>query len=412
MQIDTHKYNLLTPQAMIDPYPVYTQLREESPVHWFDMFHSWFISRYDDVKTLLHDKRTQSSNAVNKIDDLLTDDMKQQIGTIRDFLGLWMIFMDPPDHTRLRRLTNPAFLPKIINHLRPNMTQMVDTLIDDLMDKGTMDFIADIAYPLPILVIADILGIPDIDRPLMKEWSQKMSTFFADQTLGPSDQIGVMHQTIQEMQDYMRTIISEQRKNPKDNVLGVMIQAEAKGDKLTEDELISTSIFFLFAGHDTTRNLIGNGLFSLLSNPEQYQHLQNDLTLIPSAVEEMLRYESAASMLLRDVTVDFELHGNTIQAGQKLFLIIGAANRDPRIFTNPDQFDITRNPNRHLAFGRGIHACIGMPLARAEIQILFEQVISRIHNMQLLSETPDWQPSFLQRGLTTLPVSFDNISQS
>lgn len=402
-------YNLLTPQAMMDPFPVYAKMRQEVPVRWVPMFNGWFITRYEDVKTLLNDKRTVSSNAINKVDDMLPPEARQQTRELRDFFSLWMVFMDPPDHTRLRRLSNPAFVPRVIKNLDERIYEVVDDLIDDLKGKAQADFIGDFAYPLPSIIIAEILGIPKLDRHLLKTWSHKIGLFFADQTPGFTPEIEMMHQTIEEMKTYMEGVIEEHRRNPQEDVLSALIAAEEDGDKLSTEELISTAIFFLFAGHDTSRNAIGNGLYSLLKHRQQYEKLVQDISLAPLASEEMLRFEGPQALVVRDAASEISIDGQTIQPGQKLFLFTASANRDPNQFENAHLMDITRDPNPHLAFGRGIHICLGMPLARKEIQVAVEQVVRRVSNMCLVDEAPNWRPSFTQRGLATLNIAFDKI---
>jgi cytochrome P450 len=403
-------YDLLNPAALANPYPVYHRLRADDPVHWNPIMNAWLLTRYADVKTALQDPRVAAGHIDMSVRAMLPEALWEPLDAISDFLSRWVIGMNPPEHRRLRHLLNAGFKPRLVENLRPRVQVITDELIDAIQDPGQIEIIRDFAYPLPAMVIAELLGMPAADRPLMQSWSQVIVTFL---TFGrPEDPvvIGDMHRTILEMSDYLRALIAERRRAPQDDMISNLVAAEEQGTVLGEDELLSTCALLLFAGHETTMNLISNGLLSLLLHPDQHRRLLDDLSLAPNAIEEFLRYDSLVPFVWRVAAVDIELGGKTIKAGDRVLPSPGAANRDPAQFPDPDRLDIGRsNAATHLSFGHGIHFCLGAPLARLEAQIAFPTLLRRLPGLRLVSETPAWSPSIGVRRQTALPVTCEQV---
>jgi cytochrome P450 len=358
----------------------------------------WVLSRYADVSLVLRDARFGRADAETFWRERLGD------GPAHKIISKWMLFRDPPDHTRLRTLVNKAFTPRAIENLRPRVQEIVNELLDAVQNAGGMDLMAAFAYPLPVLVICEMLGVPAKDRDIFKEWSGDLARIL-DPILTP-EIVERGHALIASMAEYFRGLIEQLRKNPQGNLLDAMIAAEEQGDRLSEEELLANCILLFGAGHETTVNLIGNGVLALLRHPEQLAKLQAKPDLIESAVEECLRYESPVQMTGREVRQEVEIGGVRISAGERLFTLIGAANRDPEQFPDPDRFDIAREDNKHLAFGHGIHFCLGASLARLEGQLAIGTLVRRLPGLKLETDTPQWREAFTLRGLQTLPVSF------
>jgi cytochrome P450 len=392
------EFNPLLPEFRLDPYPTYRRLQTEDPVHKSMLPGVWVLSRYADILMVLRDARFGRADAETFWRERLGD------GPAHKIITKWMLFRDPPDHTRLRTLVNKAFTPRAIENLRPRVQEIVNELLDAVHTDGGMDLMAAFAYPLPVLVICEMLGVPAKDRNIFKEWSGDLARIL-DPILTP-EIVERGHVLIASMAEYFRGLIEQLRKNPQENLLGAMIAAEEQGDRLSEEELLANCILLFGAGHETTVNLIGNGALALLRHPEQLAKLQANPDLIESAVEECLRYESPVQMTGREVKQEVEIGGVRIPAGGRLFTLIGAANRDPLQFPDPDRFDITREDNKHLAFGHGIHFCLGASLARLEGQLALGTLVRRWPGLTLEIDTPQWREAFTLRGLQTLPVSF------
>jgi hypothetical protein len=316
-----------------------------------------------------------------------------------------MLSSDPPEHTRLRGLVSKAFTFKAVEQLRPRIQQIVDELLDDVQAKARMDIIWDLAYPLPVIVIAELLGVPSEQRDTFKRWSDDIVATLGGPMAAPETRERGRQSAI-EMADYFRTVIAERRKSPKNDLLSGLVAAEERGDFLSEDELIATCILLLAAGNETTTNLIGNGTLALLRNPDQLDRFRADPSLAESAVEEMLRYDGPVQGTARVATERLELGGKTVEEGQICFCLIAAGDRDPAHFPKPDVLDLARQDNRHIAFGFGIHFCLGAPLARAEAQIAFPTLLRRMPNLRLASEQVEWGGTFILRGLKSLAVEF------
>jgi len=394
------EFNPFLPEFHANPYPFYHRLRAADAVHQTPMG-LWVLTRYDDVVTALRDPRFGREGFEQMLAAVYGDD------TTNASRPRSMLFRDPPDHTRLRGLVSQAFTPRVIERMRSHIQEIVDRLLDRAQNAKAMDVIEDLAYPLPVTVICEMLGVPTEAHAGIRQWSADIARSL-DAIGMPSDEGVVKRGRLarQAMLDYFRGIIPERRQNPRDDLLSLLIAAEEQGDKLTEGELLITCNLLFVAGHETTVNLIGNGLFALLNHPDQLDKLRENPTLIPSVVEELLRYDSPVQRTARITNTDVELDGRKIAKGSMVIAAIGAANRDPAHFPDPDRLDITRRDNRHIAFGFGIHFCLGAPLARLEGQIAIGTLLLRMPGLKLATSAPEWRESSTLRGLKALPVVF------
>jgi cytochrome P450 len=393
-----------------DPYPAYAYLREHEPVRWNPMFHCFMLTRYDDVNMVFSDHRRFSSDVWSDAADRLgftgEDEKSQYLRQIIPFLAYNLQGMDPPDHTRQRTLMMKTFTPRMLESFRPTIQRLVDELIDLRIAEGKMDFVADLAYPLPSNVILDLLGIPRSGRPYIKASSESINEFVATLLFAGAGNWERLAGIFSDVKAYLKSLIAERRKHPGEDLLTRMVQAEENGDMLSEDEIVIATNFLLFAGHETTANLIGVGIYSLLQNPEQLAQLRAEPAKIPAAVEELLRYVSPVHMLARRALQEVVIRGVIIPKESDIYLLVGAANRDAEKFADPEKLDINRPAVRSLGFGYGIHYCIGAALARMESQVAFETIIRRLPNLQLVGETPEFRPNYSLRGLFSLPVAF------
>lgn len=403
------QYDLFNPEVLDNPYTIYQRLRDEYPVYWNEQLQGWMITRYADVRTVLYDDRFITISA-GEFNFEASPEVRAKMQTISDFLSYWTVSLNPPEHTRLRRLLNQSFKPRLIENLAPRVQAIADELLDAVQYQGKLELMADFAYPLPALVIGEMLGIPARDRMRLKTWSQHIFMFFQKGIIGDAEAITHMHQTIAEMRDYLQAIIADHRHTPQDDIIGSMLTAEDQGQILSDEEIVATCVLLLFAGHETTMNLIGNGTLALLLHPDQYAQLRDNPDLVPAAIDEFLRYDSPAQIVFRVAKDDMTFQGQFIRAGQRVFPVIGAANRDPAQFPDPDRFDISRTPNQHLSFGHGIHFCLGMPLARMEAQIAFTTLLRRCPGMVLATDTITRRGGITLRGPAELPVTFDTVA--
>jgi cytochrome P450 len=392
-------FNPMDPEFLADPYPTYHRLRDEDPVHHSPM-DFWVLTRYEDVAAVLRDPRF--------IKEPLVSMVAARFGvSVPPGVGLSMLDRDPPDHTRLRSLVSKAFTPRVVEGLRPRIQKMVDELITRAEAVGTMDLIEEFAYPIPVNVICEMLGVPVEDHERFKGWSLDIARGLDSVWLPPESEIpkrsGAARHAIG---DYMRGLIAERRASPRGDLLSALIAAEEAGDKLSEDELIATCILLLIAGHETTVNLIGNGTLALLRHPEELRRLRETPGLITSAVEELLRYDGPVQRTARITSTAVTLGGRTIPKGEMVMPFIGAADRDPSQFPDPDRLDLGRADNRHIAFGWGIHFCLGAPLARVEGQIAIDTLVRRLPRLALVNDEPEHRQSLTLRGLKALTVTF------
>jgi pimeloyl-[acyl-carrier protein] synthase len=388
------EFNPFLPTFHANPYPFYHRLRAADPVHRTPMG-LWVLTRYDDVVAVLKDPRFGREG------------FEQILANVYGEGARSMLFRDPPDHTRLRGLVSQAFTPRVIERMRSHIQDIVDRLLQRVQNANAMDVIADLAYPLPVTVICEMLGVPTDAHSGICQWSADLARS-VDAIGMPTDEEVVKRGRVaqQAMLDYFSDLIPERRQTPRDDLLGLLIAAEEQGDRLSEGELLITCILLFVAGHETTVNLIGNGLLALLNHPDELAKLRADLTLLPGAVEELLRYDSPVQRTARITNTDVELDGRKIAKGSLVVTAIGAANRDPAHFPDPDRLDITRRDNRHIAFGFGIHFCLGAPLARLEGQIAIDTLLRRMPGLRLVTSAPEWRESSTLRGLKRLPVTF------
>ncbi|HET8575690.1 MAG TPA: cytochrome P450 [Methylomirabilota bacterium] len=387
------------PDFNADPYPFYQRLREVDPVHQSPLGF-WVLTRYDDCVMVLRDPRFGRAGFEAMLESVYGGAAEP------GRLPTSMLFRDPPDHTRLRGLVSRAFTPRVIEGLRPRIQQIVDGLLDRIQEAGRMEVIADLAYPLPVTVISEMLGVPEDDRERIKQWSADIARSLDAIGLPTDQEIVERGRTGRRaIGDYFRSLIPDRKKRPRGDLLSLLIEAEEQGDKLSEGELLATCVLLYIAGHETTVNLIGNGLLALLRHPAELKRLRDDPALTQSAVEELLRYDGPVQRTARITNADVEIGGHKIAHRSMVVTVIGAANRDPAHFPDPDRLDISRPDNRHIAFGFGIHFCLGAPLARLEGQIALGTLVRRLPRLTLATDRLEWRESQVLRGLKSLPVS-------
>jgi len=400
-------YQLLDPEVLADPYPLYHRLRNEDPVHWDPFLHAWVVTRYEEVVRVLQDFSANRTFTAQQLKEMGLS----QLGPIAEVMVKQMLFMDPPAHTRLRGLCSQAFTPRRVEALRSRIQGIADRLIDTMLPAGRMDVVRDFSAPLPATVTAELLGVPTSDHVQLKAWSADFAEMLGNFQHNP-DRTERVLRSVQDMTEYFRAAIDTARKNPGgEGLVHHLLMAEVDGNRLSEDEVIANLIVTMVGGQETTTNLIGNGLLTLLRNPDVMSRLRSDLSLIPSAVEELLRFESPSQHTARIAPADVELGGKSIKRKDAVIAVMGAANRDPQRFPDPDRLDITRKDNRHVAFGAGAHFCFGAPLARMEAQIAFSALLQRLPDLKLESDTQTWRNNLGLRGLTALWVSWPGGSQ-
>jgi cytochrome P450 len=387
---------------LADPYPVYARLRSIAPVCWVRQFGGWVVTRYADVMTVLRSPQTSCERAA-----LLRERIGSEFEPVIATRANSMLNLDPPRHTRLRLLVNKAFTPKTVEGLTPFIQRVVDQVIDEARPRGRMDVIRELANPLPAMVIAELLGVPPADRDQFKKWSVDITAAVSNIPSNVSAEL--LRQSMvamEELREYFRAIIAQRRAEPRDDLITALVRAQEEGDRLSEEELLANAVLLLNAGHETTTNLIGNGTLALLRHPDQMQRLRDDPSLVPSAVEELLRFDSPVQFTSRILKDDMTLGRKRLRAGQIALLVLGAANRDPEQFPDPDRLDVGRPDNKHLAFGQGPHFCLGAPLARLEGRIVFETLVQRFPAMRLEGPPPEYRQNFNLRGLKSLEVAF------
>ena len=424
--------NLQREEIRANPYPFYEQLREQEPIHWDEELGFWVLTRYADIDSLYTDDRFSRAQGLMRGFERLSDSEQQLVQPVYHSFSKTVFYADPPYHTHLRGLMNHAFTPRRVERLRPYIQGIVNELLDAAQSRaGAVDVIRDLAYPLPVMVIAELLGLPANDRDRFKKWSDDLFAILGTVRQKPSYLLERAAQSLREMTDYVRDLSRKRRESPQDDLLTALLSVTEEDDLacphphvsspphapfprsrerdassiLTEEELVSNINILLSTGHETTTHLIGNGILALLQHPEQMQKLQSLPALLAPAIEEMLRYDNPVQITYRSALEDAEIEGKRIQKGDLINSILGSANRDPRRFSNPDRFDITRNEGRHLGFGIGIHFCIGAPLVRLEAEIVFETILRRFPKLTLATEVLEWQEHPIFRGLKSLPVN-------
>jgi pimeloyl-[acyl-carrier protein] synthase len=392
-----------TQEFVNNPYPVFDRLRNDAPVWWSAKSKYWIVSRYAEARAILRDLDYEKGFHRFKQGPAIAD-LFPQVRAIKKAASSWMLQMDPPDHTRIRSLVNKAFTPKIVSEMHPDIESIANSLLDDVQKKGEMDVMQDFAFPLPVMVISDMLGVPRSDRDKFKHWSDGLVG-----ALNPRREfikVTRAGSAVEELNQYLMPLVEERRKNPKNDLISLLVQAEEEGNKLTREEVLSNCILLLVAGHETTVNLIGNSVLSLLHHPEQLDLLKKQPELTESAVEEVLRFESPVQTVRRVAGDDLELAGNKLKKEDFIMIFLGSANRDPEQFENADKFDITRKENKHLAFSEGIHYCLGASLARTEGRVAIQQLFNRLPNLKLASDKIEFKMPFALRGPRVLPVKW------
>ncbi|MCG8695116.1 MAG: cytochrome P450 [Minwuiales bacterium] len=402
------QFTPLAPEFIKNPYPFYSQLREAEPIHWSPLGF-WVASRHADISQVLKDKRFGKLYVRRMTDRYGPEVMEQPLYAM---MSRWMLTQDPPDHTRLRGLVVKAFTARRVEAMRPRIQELVDGLIDAVQDSGEMDLIWDFAHPLPTNVICDMLGIPDEDRAQFTETS-KISGRLIDPTPMSEAELEEANANNEALVAYFQRLFELRRKEPGDDLTTLLVQVEDEGERLSEDELIANIILLFGAGHETTVNLIGNGLLALHQNPDQLARLKADPSLIPNAVDELLRYDSSVQMTTRTALQDVELGGVKIKEGEAVLALLGAANRDPEAYEDPDRLDVGRPDIRPSSFGGGIHYCLGAQLAKIEAEIALSTLFRRLPDLVLTGlDQPDWRPTFTLRGLQSLPARWTVPSRS
>lgn len=397
---------LVSPEIMENPYPIYVRLRNEAPVFWSEQWQAWVVSRYADVAASLKDNENLSNeNRQALLFSGLTEKEQETLSPLRHYFGQKdVIGSDPPDHTRMRALVQKAFTPKTVSSLEPRIRELAENMLQEAMKKGHFDFVAEVAQPLPVVLIAEILGAPAEDRHLFKRWSADILAFqgTGQTTFEPAL---VSQTSLVEMFDYMNLLIDRRRSSPKDDIITALALAEEDGKQFTRAELLATCNTLLTAGHETTTNLIGNVVHLLLTHPDQWRLVQSQAQLIQSAIEEALRFDAPKQRNFRRVKKSHDFAGIHFQENEMVFQLIGAANHDPTKFENADSFDITRQKNEHLSLGSGIHFCLGASLARMEARIILETLIRLLPNCRLDEQSISWQDRRQFRGPKQLFIS-------
>ena len=380
--------DFLSPEMRRNPYPMYQRMRSASPLLHLPSFDTWMVFDYEGVKRVLNDHETFSSKVGPE----------------------WLIFLDPPRHTKLRALISRAFTPKVVAGIEPRIRELSRRLLDEQIHRGEMDLVGDFSLPLPMTVIAEMIGIPAADRQMFQRWSDAILALSLDLVGGAEGMRAVndYKDATAEMDPYLAQMIRERRNSPRDDLMSRLIEAEVDGERLTHREILLFFQLLLVAGQETTTNLINNAILCLLENPEQRLRVRQRMELLPSAIEEVLRYRAPLQWTPRTPRHDVELHGRVIPAGMRVLAVIGAANRDASHFPDADRFDITRHPNPHISFGHGIHFCLGAPLARMEARIAITDLLERLKGLELASDEP-WEPrrALHVLGPNHLKIRFD-----
>jgi len=394
-------YHLLDPEVLANPYPLYQRLRREDPVHWDPYLHAWVVTRYADVLTVFQRFSAQRTPTPEQLTTLGL----ASLAPLAQVMVRQMLFLDPPAHARVRGLASQAFTPRRVERLRSHIQDITHSLLDAVQDKGQMEMIADLARPLPAIVTAELLGVPISDWRQLTAWSADFAQVLGNFQHNPERAPQVLR-SLGEMTAYFQAAVAQQRVHPREGLIGALLNAEVDGDRLSEEEVVANTIVTMVGGQETTTNLIGNGILTLLRHPEELERLREDLSLLPPAVEELLRYESPSQHTARLAPEDVVLGGKLIGKRQAVIAVMGAANRDPERFAEPDRLDLGRQDNRHVAFAWAAHFCFGAPLARIEGQVALEAVLRRMPGLRLAGGPLQWRENLGLRGLTALPVKF------
>ena len=394
-------FQLLDPAVHADPYPFYKRLREQAPVTWDPFMHTWVVTRYEDVMTVLHRFSADRTPDPKKMEALGLP----SLGPVADVMARQMLFLDAPAHTRLRKLCSSAFTPRRVEAMEEQIEDIARGLIDQSLGRGAMDVIADFAEPFPAIVTAGLLGVPLEDHRQLKAWSADFAEMLGNFQHNPDRIHGVLR-SVAAMTGYFRDAIREQERRPREGLIRSLMDAEVDGSRLSEDEVIANTIVTMVGGQETTTNLIGNGLLTLIRTPEKMRQMREQPEIMASAVEELLRFETPSQHTARIAPADTVIGGKLIRKGEAVMAVMAAGNRDPERFSNPDELDLTRADNRHLAFGWAAHFCFGAALARMEARIAFTALLGKLEDIRLSSEQLEWRNNSGLRGLKALSIRF------
>lgn len=392
---------VMRPEFRADPYPFYHRLRAHEPVHKLP-FGIWLVSSHQHVSEILRDARFSSDERNAAVQAISAQTSESAFSRVFETM---LVFRDEPDHKRLRDLVQRAFTRKVVENLRPRIEAIVDELTAGLVEGGGGDLISEFAYPLPVIVICELLGVPVEDRNRFQHWAHDFAARFEVQLLRTPEMEERGDAATAKLLEYFDMLLEDKRRHPQEDVMSSLVSVEDQGDRLTHDEVLATCLLLLLAGHETTANLLGNGALALLRNREQWERLVAEPELVRSGVEELLRYDSPVQVIERIALDEIRVGGQTISSGEQVGILLGAANRDPDRFPDPDRLDIGRDDDPLIAFGAGVHFCLGAPLARLEARTAIDSLVRTIPNLQLATDEPEWRPSFVIRGLETLPVT-------
>jgi cytochrome P450 len=404
------RLNPFIPEVIADPYPIYEHYRNNDPVHWGiasnpQLAGTWYLFRYDDVMQVL--ESAQFGREPERVrDDGEGSPVPAAYRGFRSMVSNWMVFRDPPNHTRLRSLVSKAFSPRMVETLRPQIVDLADGLLDRVYSQGAMDLVEDFAFPLPVMVIGDLLGVNADDRPLFREWALALQHASASRLTPSAQGYEQAEQATQNFIEYFKRTIADRHTSPKSDLITALVKAHDEGDKLNDEEILATCIHLLTAGHETTINLIAKGTLALLRHPDALRQLRAHPEQIPAAIEELIRYDSPVQMVTRWAYTDLELGGKLIRRGDQVGLMLGSANRDPEQFIDPDVLKFDRQDYKHCGFGSGIHFCLGFALARAEAQIALNVLLNRLPNLQLAEQAVEWANNIVFHGPKHLQVTF------
>jgi cytochrome P450 len=404
--------NLLTDEAVRDPYPLLDRLRETAPVHYNDRYRSWMLLRYEHVAPALKELRFRSDRITPFIENRLEADAPDDVVTTFRVLQGWMVFVDPPKHARLRKLVSRAFTPRAIAALEGRITEIVEELVGKLPREGEVDLVREFAYPLPAIVIAEMLGVPPEDRDLFKSWSDDLSALVfgeleddARHTRAAASMVALV--------EYLEQLCHRYSAAPDDNIISALVQAREGGDALTQDEVIATCVLLLFGGHETTTSLIGNAVLALSHAPEVQRRARNSERVLRLAVEEAVRFDGPAKFVPRVIEEPFEFAGQAFEPGQRVLLSLAAANRDPRVYDDPETFRPERDSlQQHVGYGLGPHYCLGAPLARLEVRLALEALLGAYGHITAIDSDVSWAPVLLNRVIRTLPAEVAGVGRA
>lgn len=396
--------DLTVPRANTDPWPQLKAVQDADPVFWSDHQKAWFVSHHADVKAGMMDRRL-SADRVTFLFGALPAELKKKYEPILFYFPQWVVLMDAPRHTRVRKLLLQGFTKSIIDQLADFTQGIVDELLDEMEAKGTVEYVTEFAFKLPAFVIMQMLGVPRSMFDEFKVWSLEFARLIG----APEPSLELMDNALNALNDMntaFRKLIAERRANPQDDMLSALVHATDEDDKLSEDELLASCQVLMLAGHETTINMLGNGLLELIQNREQWEQLRDHPEIAPAAIEELLRYNNVVGSLLREAREDFEWHGKQIKKGDVVYLMNYAANRDPRVYDDPDTLDFDRENKFPLSFGPGIHFCLGNQLARMELEKSFTAIVNRFDKVEILDDELDWNSSIVLRGMNSLNLKF------